>query len=71
MKDTKKVDAKIKEIMSRNMKLDFIPEYKANLKEMVKFTFDEILMLEQTGLREVNEWAISVKDIKALKNKLF
>ena len=68
MKENTKLDEKINEIMSRNMKLDFVPQYKVNLREIAEFVFEEVLMLEQTGLREVNDWGISVKDIKALKN---
>ena len=38
----KKVDAKIKELLSEPMKLDFIPQYKSNLKYMVQWTLGEL-----------------------------
>lgn len=37
-----KTDAKIKEILKRPMQLDFIPEYKENLKYMVQWTLGEL-----------------------------
>jgi hypothetical protein len=42
MKKIKKVDVKVKEIMSRNMKLDFVPEYMSNLRYMVQWTIGEL-----------------------------
>lgn len=38
----KEITAKINEIMARPMKLDFIPEYKENLKEMANFVLKKI-----------------------------
>jgi hypothetical protein len=37
-----KVNQKIKEILSEPMKLDFIPQYKSNLKYMVQWTLGEL-----------------------------
>ena len=69
MKENTKLDEKINEILARKMKLDFIPEYRSNLLEIAKFVFDEVLMLEQIGLREAGEWGIDIENIKQLKNR--
>lgn len=42
MKQKNKVDIKIKELSSEPMKLDFIPQLKAHLKYMHRWTLDEL-----------------------------
>lgn len=37
-----KVDAKIKEVLSEPMRLDFIPQLKSHLKYMVQWTLGEL-----------------------------
>lgn len=42
MKKKSKIDEKILEILKEPMKLDFIPQYKSNLKYMVQWTLGEL-----------------------------
>lgn len=45
----KELDDKIKELLSQPMKLDFIPEYKANLKEISRWTYEKLRMEGEFG----------------------